>query len=183
MKRLFGIMALLLVAFSGTSFAQGVQTGTIRGTVKDQQGLALPGATISATSPTLQGERTVVTGTDGSYLFRAVPPGTYHLKVEMSGMSPVEKTADVPLGGVAQIDITLSLSQVQETVTVAAETPTILATPVVGANITHEEVEGARVTTRPRGNREPVAGRHREHDAERAAAQHQRRVRLRQSCS
>ncbi len=140
MKRLFGIVALL-VAFSAVSFAQGVQTGTIRGTVKDEQGLALPGATITATSPTLQGERTVVTDAGGSYLFRAIPPGTYHLKFEMSGMSPIQKTADVPLGGVAQIDTTMSISQMQETVTVAGETPTVLTTPVVGANIKHEQVE------------------------------------------
>ena len=89
MKLVFG-MAAMLVAFSAVGFAQGVQTGTIRGTVKDQQGLALPGATITATSPTLQGDRTVVTDTDGSFLFRAIPPGTYHLKVEMSGMSPIQ---------------------------------------------------------------------------------------------
>src|SRR4030095_9595773 len=140
MKNLFGIVALLLVC-SATSSAQGVQTGTIRGTVKDQQGLALPGATITATSPALQGGRTVVTDTDGTYLFRAIPPGTYNLKVEMSGLAAVQKTADVPLGGVAQIDITMSLSQVQESVTVTGTTPTILTTPVVGANIKHEEVE------------------------------------------
>src|SRR3954447_3524778 len=140
MKRLFGIVALL-VAFSAVSFAQGVQTGTIRGTVKDQQGLALPGATITATSPALQGERTVVTDTDGAYLFRAIPPGTYNLKVEMSGMAAVQKTADVPLGGVAQLDITMSLSQLQETVTVTGATPSILTTPVVGMNLKHEQVE------------------------------------------
>jgi outer membrane receptor for ferrienterochelin and colicin len=140
MKRLFGIVALL-IAFSAVGFAQGVQTGMIRGIVKDQQGLALPGATVTATSTTLQGERTVVTDTDGSFLFRAMPPGTYQLKFEMSGMSPIQKAAEVPLGGVAQLDITMSISQVAEAVTVAAETPTILTTPVVGANIKHEEVE------------------------------------------
>jgi len=140
MTRLFGIVALL-VAFSAVSFAQGVQTGSIRGTVKDQQGLALPGATITATAPTLQGERTVVTDADGAFLFRAIPPGTYQLKFEMSGMASTEKTAEVPLGGVAQIDVAMSVSQVQEAVTVTAETPTILTTPVVGANIKREEVE------------------------------------------
>ncbi len=140
MKQLLGVFALLLFC-SATSSAQGVQTGTIRGTVKDQQGLALPGATITATSPALQGERTVVTDTDGAYLFRAIPPGTYNLKVEMSGMAAVQKTAEVPLGGVSQIDITMSLSQVQETVTVAGVTPSVLTTPVVGINLKHEQVE------------------------------------------
>ena len=140
MKQLLGVFALLLVC-SATSSAQGVQTGTIRGTVKDQQGLALPGATITATSPALQGDRTVVTDTDGVYLFRDIPPGTYSLKVEMSGMASVQKTADVPLGGVSQIDITMSVSQVQETVTVTGVTPSVLTTPVVGINLKHEQVE------------------------------------------
>src|SRR5215831_8306626 len=140
MTRVIGIFALAL-ACSATGFAQGVQTGSIRGTVKDQQGLALPGATVTATSAALQGERTVVTDSDGNYLFRAVPPGSYNLKIEMNGMATAQKTADVPLGGTAQIDITMALSQVQESVTVAATTPTMLTSPVVGANIKHEQVE------------------------------------------
>lgn len=140
MKRVLGLCALLL-AYSAAGFAQGVQTGTIRGTVKDQQGLAVPGATVTATSPALQGDRSTVTDTDGAFLFRAVPPGTYSLKIELSGMLPVEKTADVPLGGVAQIDATLSLSQVKESITVAGEVPTILSTPVVGINLKHDEVD------------------------------------------
>jgi hypothetical protein len=140
MKQLLGVVALLL-ACSATGSAQGVQTGTIRGTVKDQQGLALPGATITATSPALQGERTVVTDADGTYLFRSIPPGTYNLKVEMSGMVPAQKTADVPLGGVTQLDVTMSLSQLQETVTVTGVTPSILTSPVVGINVKHEQVD------------------------------------------
>jgi outer membrane receptor protein involved in Fe transport len=140
MTRFIGICALLL-ASSAAGYAQGVQTGSIRGTVKDQQGLALPGATITATSPALQGERTVVSDTDGNFLFSAIPPGTYSLKVEMSGMSTAQKTAEVPLGGVAQLDVTLAISQVQESVTVAGTTPTMLTTPVVGANLKHDEVE------------------------------------------
>jgi hypothetical protein len=140
MTRLLGIFALVL-SCSASSFAQGVQTGTIRGIVKDQQGLPLPGATITATSPALQGERTAVTDSDGAYLFRAVPPGTYNLKVEMSGMTPVQKTASVPLGGVAQLDVSMTISQVQESVTVSGERSTILSTPVVGINLKHDEVE------------------------------------------
>ena len=140
MTRVLGVVALLL-ACSAPAFAQGEQTGTIRGTVKDQQGLALPGVTVTATSPALQGDRTAVTSTDGTFLFRAVPPGTYNLKSELSGMTAVQKTAEVPLGGIAQIDITMSISQVQESVTVTGETPTILSTPVVGINVKHDEVE------------------------------------------
>src|ERR1044072_2285067 len=127
MKHLLRMFALLLLC-SAPGPAQGGRTGPIGGTVKDQQGLPLPGATITATSPALQGERTEVSDAAGTFLFRAVPPGTYNLKAQLSGMATVEKTANVPLGGVAQLDLSMAISRVQESVTVSGETPTILST-------------------------------------------------------
>ena len=44
------ITLVLLTGVSASAFAQGVQTGTLRGTVQDQQGLAMPGVTVTATS-------------------------------------------------------------------------------------------------------------------------------------
>ena len=52
------LMAAMFACLAGASAAQGVQTGTIRGMVKDQQDLAVPGVTVTATSPALQGART-----------------------------------------------------------------------------------------------------------------------------
>ena len=49
------------VAVATVAYAQGVQTGTIRGTVKDAQDLVVPGVTITATSAALQGPRSTVT--------------------------------------------------------------------------------------------------------------------------
>jgi hypothetical protein len=65
---------LLLGAVAAPLLAQGVQTGTIRGVVKDQQNLTVPGTTITATSPALQGARTTVTDKDGNYSLTALPP-------------------------------------------------------------------------------------------------------------
>ena len=56
------IAAWLILVSAGSAFAQGVQTGTIRGAVLDQQGLAVPGVTVTTTSPALQGSRAHVTG-------------------------------------------------------------------------------------------------------------------------
>ena len=66
MTRIIVFALALLCTTSAPLFAQGVQTGTIRGIVKDQQGLAVPGATITATSPALQGARTAVSDADGN---------------------------------------------------------------------------------------------------------------------
>ena len=60
------VTALLVWPMAATGFAQGVQTSTIRGVVKDQQGLTMPGVAVTASSPVLQGQRTAVTEMDGA---------------------------------------------------------------------------------------------------------------------
>ena len=65
-------MALLILLLGATSgAAQGTQTGTLRGFVRDSQGLVMPVVSITASSPALQGERSTVTGSDGAYSSRS----------------------------------------------------------------------------------------------------------------
>ena len=52
------LISMLLVA--AAVFAQGVQTGSVRGVVRDAQRLPLPGATVTAVSSSLQGGREAV---------------------------------------------------------------------------------------------------------------------------
>jgi hypothetical protein len=58
--------AWLLLGLAPDSFAQGVQSGTIRGVVKDEQSLAVPGVTVTTTSPAMQGPRTVISDAEGN---------------------------------------------------------------------------------------------------------------------
>ena len=55
----------VLVLISAEARAQGVQTGTIRGTVRDEQALAIRGVGVTATSPALPGARSTVTDARG----------------------------------------------------------------------------------------------------------------------
>jgi carboxypeptidase family protein/TonB-dependent receptor-like protein len=143
MRRVIFILATWLVCggVAATSFAQGVQTGTIRGVVKDQQGLATPGVTVTVTSPALQGPRSVVTDTQGLYSIPALPAGKYTVKFELSGFAPIERQTDVALGLTVEQNVSMRPAGVTETVQVVAETPAPIATPVVGANYKHEEIE------------------------------------------
>jgi hypothetical protein len=142
MKRMIFILAAWLVCgVAATSFAQGVQTGTIRGVVKDQQGLPTPGVTVTVTSPSLQGPRSVVTDTQGLYSIPALPAGKYTVKFELSGFAPIERQTDVALGLTVDQNVSMRPAGVTETVQVVAETPAPIATPVVGANYKHEEIE------------------------------------------
>src|SRR5580704_3543485 len=139
MRRIGFLFAFLLM--SAGVFAQGVQTGTIRGTVKDQQDLAVPGVTVTVSSPSLQGVRNVTTDAQGGYVFRNLPPGDYEVKFELSGFGTVTQKSAVPLGLTVEQNVTIRPSGVAETVNVVAETPAAIASPVVGANFKHDEIE------------------------------------------
>ncbi len=139
--KLITSVALVFLLCAAPLFAQGTQTGILRGTVTTADKLSLPGATVTIKSSAMQGERTAVTEADGTFLFRNIPPGLYTMTFEMSGMGTVQKSANVLLGGVSVVDIVMDIAKVQETVQVTAEAPTVLTTPTVGANIKHEEVE------------------------------------------
>jgi carboxypeptidase family protein len=140
-RRCVFVFAVMLWAAAASAFAQGVQTGTIRGVVHDEQGLAVPGVTVTITSPTLQGPRTATTDSTGGYTFLNLPPGTYTVAFELAGFASINRQTTVPLGLVVEQNVTLHAAAVAETVRVVAEAPPPIATPVVGANLKNEEIE------------------------------------------
>ena len=78
MRRTLLVCLALVLGFAVTaapSFAQGVQTATLTGSVTSADGEQLPGVTVTITSPSLIGERSTVTGVNGDYVFKNVPPG------------------------------------------------------------------------------------------------------------
>src|SRR5687767_15869648 len=98
-KTLFtGLIAMWCLCVAVPCAAQGVQTGTIRGIVRDQQDLAVPGVTVTATSPALQGARDTVTDMQGLFVIPALPPGEYEIKFELAGFGTITRTTMVPLG-------------------------------------------------------------------------------------
>ena len=111
---------LFLVGIAAApSFAQ--QTGAIHGRVTSSDGLALPGVTVEARSDVLPGPRATVTSGNGDYRLPALPPGSYTVKFELSGMQSQTRKAAVQLAQDTAVDVTLGVSGVEETVTVTAE--------------------------------------------------------------
>jgi outer membrane receptor protein involved in Fe transport len=136
------LMALFIALVSaGLASAQGVQTGTIRGTVQDQQGLPVPGVTVTATSPSLQGPRATVSDGQGNYTLAALPAGQYEVTFELSGFTTVKQTTAVSVGLQVTQNVTLPTGALSEAVQVVAETPSVIATPTVGTNIRKEEID------------------------------------------
>ena len=128
MRRAVIILALLALAVSATASGQGNPTGVIRGTVSDPDGLALPGVTVSASSPALQGVRSVVTSEHGDFLIPFLPPGEYTVSFELSGFAPYKETVGVAMAETRPMAIKLALATVSETVTVTGTASTEVLT-------------------------------------------------------
>src|ERR1043166_9279500 len=80
-------------------------TGNLEGKVTDPSGGALPGVTVEARSPALQGTRSVSTGFDGAYRFALLPPGEYTVTFKLEGFQPrVRPGVTVSLGKEAILD-------------------------------------------------------------------------------
>jgi len=131
------LVSLLLIA--PAVFAQ--TTGDIQGTVNDGQGSSLPGVTIEATSPNLQGTRTAVTRSNGDYRIPAVPPGTYRVKANLAGFATQEKTAIVTLDATVTANFSMQITQKEE-VLVTGEAPIVdTSNTTTGTNYTAKVME------------------------------------------
>jgi Carboxypeptidase regulatory-like domain/TonB dependent receptor len=119
--------SLLLFVLIGGAFHYGWSqevTASITGTVTDQSGAAVSGATVTATSQEQGLVYTTTTNDSGLYLIAHLPVGTYGLKIEKSGFASATRPAFVlTLNQVARVDIAMKVGQGTETVEVTAEAP------------------------------------------------------------
>ena len=137
------LMAVFMVlAVAASAWAQGNPTGVIRGTVTDPAGLALPGVTATASSPALQGVRSVVTSVNGDFIIPFLPPGEYTVSFELEGFAPQKKTIGVAMAETQALQIKLELATVTETVTVKGSTSTeVLTTGTIAQTYTARKME------------------------------------------
>jgi Carboxypeptidase regulatory-like domain/TonB dependent receptor/TonB-dependent Receptor Plug Domain len=118
------------------SRATAQTTGDIEGRLTDVTGGTLPGVTVSAVSPSLQGTRSTVSDRNGLFRVPGVPPGQYSVRANLDGFRPAEKTATVPLDGTASVDFVLEPLATEEVV-VSGQAPLLDPTSTTtGTNYT-----------------------------------------------
>src|SRR5215470_1345151 len=85
-RKVFGYIGVMfaIVAMCSVSLAQA-GSSSVRGIVTDLQGRTVSGANVSLINEQRNFNRTQTTSENGSYIFTAVPPGTYRLEVEANG--------------------------------------------------------------------------------------------------
>lgn len=134
---LFVLVSVLI----GTPLLSQLSTGSVAGTVRLPDGSPVPGVTIAATSPALMGARTTYSESNGEYILRGLPPGNYELRFELAGMSPVQRSVTVNLGGTSRLDVQVQPTAAQEAIVVTAEAPTVIETTELGDNYRAEEID------------------------------------------
>lgn len=108
---------LLGFVFVGAAFAQG--TGTISGTVADQGGAAVPGATVTVRHIETNVSRQLQTDSDGRYRFENIPIGNYELTVESPNFAKhVQTGIELVVNKNAAFDVSLKPGGPQEVVNV-----------------------------------------------------------------
>ncbi len=136
------IPALLLVFLA--SSAQAQFQASVQGTVTDAKGATVQGATVTLTDEATQVSKTTTTGPGGFYQFNEVAPATYTVTVEANGFERsvsdhVAVTGELP----RSLDVTLTIGQMNQTVTVnAANLPDLQTEEAnIEGTLTNQEVQ------------------------------------------
>ncbi len=143
----FGAMAVLALSigvslnWSPAALAQET-TGAVFGLVRSEDGLPLPGATVTIADPENGLRMEAVTDTGGEYRFLALPPATYNLEIAMDSFRTHRQILAVALGQTVRSNIELRLGPFTDSIEVtAAAIPLVdVTSTVVGMTVNVDEL-------------------------------------------
>ena len=120
------LVVLAVVTLMATPVAAQSTTGVILGRITDPQGLALPGATVTATNTETGQARTVVTDSEGTYFIGALQVGLYRIDVTISGFRSFQQEAfALSAAQNARVDAQLAVGGVTEAIDVVGNRPRV----------------------------------------------------------
>src|SRR5262245_40457440 len=135
-------LVCLFVSSAAGSDAWAQATAQISGRVRDQSGGVLPGVTVTVTQTQTGVVRSGVTDDTGSYVLPNLPLGPYRLDVALSGFRSFVQTGIVlQVNASPVIDVALQLGQLEESVSVEANTAMVeTRNPSVSQVIENERI-------------------------------------------
>ncbi|MFZ1142588.1 MAG: carboxypeptidase regulatory-like domain-containing protein [Candidatus Sulfotelmatobacter sp.] len=133
--------ACTLLPFCVSGLAQST-AGRILGTLTDQSGAAVAGATVVVTDVQRGTSRTITTDQSGAYAAPDLQPGTYKIHVEAKGFKSVERSnVQIEVATDVRADFALQPGQVSETVTITEEVPLVNTTSAaLGGTLSNKEI-------------------------------------------
>ncbi|MBI3473223.1 MAG: carboxypeptidase regulatory-like domain-containing protein, partial [Candidatus Solibacter usitatus] len=151
MKR-FILCILAAILLTPRAWPQA-STATVSGTVRDQTGAVIPGASVTLAHKNTNVASKSATNEAGFYIFPGTYPGPYALAVEAPGMQKFEGSLVVQVQQSAVVDVTLKVGQTATEVAVLDVTPLVqTSSPALGhvlerARIEQLPINGRNLTT------------------------------------
>ena len=146
------IAAILIALCFGMVPAYGQEArGTITGTLKDAQGGALPGVTVTALHVATNVTTTATSNESGTYLLSALQIGAYRLTFTLPGFTAPVRELEVRAGDRLQVDQALVVGAITEQVQVVADTPLLQTTTASRSTVIDQE----KVQNLPMSGRNP----------------------------
>jgi hypothetical protein len=141
-----GLIALPLILLATGSLLAQSMYGGIEGTVTSTENERLPGVAVSVSSEAMQGTRSTVTQTNGTFRFSLLPPGIYTLDLSLSGYQPIrQEKVRVPIEGMVTLSVTMTATATGE-ISVTAEPPLIdYSSPAIGSNFDRQVIDAVPV--------------------------------------
>ena len=138
------LVCVLVAALVGVAATAQIAGGAFLGTVRDESGRPLPGATIEIRDLATNRTRASVAGGDGTFVVPGLPPGVYRVGAALDGFRRLDRDGvRLATGETVRVDFELAVGGVQETVVVTADAPVLRGeTASLGQVITQEKVEG-----------------------------------------
>ena len=136
------LLAVLTLALLAASAVAQSTAGRILGSLTDQTGAAVAGATVVVIDTQRGTSRTLTTDDTGSYVAADLQPGTYKVRVEAKGFKTVERPS-VPIEVATDVraDFALQPGQINETVTINEEIPLVNTTSsTLGGTLSNKEI-------------------------------------------
>jgi hypothetical protein len=147
-RMILGLVLLAATAVVGQTFR-----GTILGTVTDNSGAMISGATVKVTNVGTGLERTTQTSGEGSYTVPELQIGTYTVTVSQSGFETVvEKNVTVDVSAEARVDVRMTPGQVSQKIEVTAEVPMV----ETNSNTLGGTIEASQIANLPVNGRDFV---------------------------
>ena len=136
------LLVILAVWFCSLAAVAQSTSGRILGTLTDQSGAAVGGATVTVTDAQRGTTRTASTDQSGSYAVPDLPPGTYKIRVEAKGFKAVERlNVQIEVASDVRADFSLQPGQVTEMLTITEEVPLLNTTSAtLGGTLSNEEI-------------------------------------------
>jgi hypothetical protein len=143
MKSLYGVVraVVFVAAFASAAFAQD-STGQIQGTVRDQSGAVLPGASVTAKHVATGRTHETVANDSGLYTLPLLQPGGYEITFNLAGFKPsTVKGIELHIADRLEVNGKLGVQEVTESIEVSAATQFVQPSPAVQTLIGSVQVQ------------------------------------------